>query len=217
MTDIFGNMQMATSLKVLALITFLAVLPILVLSLTSFTRIIVVLGLLRQGMGLREAPPSPVLVALALFLTFFIMRPTFERINQEAIQPYLHHEITEKEAFDRAIKELRKFMLKQTKEKDLMTFASSAGIPRPRNPDDLPTSVVIPAFITSELKTAFQIGFMIYLPFLIIDLIVSSVLLSLGMIMLPPMLVSLPFKLLLFVLVDGWNLVITSLVKSFVP
>jgi len=205
----------ATPLKVLAIITLLSLIPVLLVSITSFTRIIVVLGFLRQGLGTQAGVPGPVLVTLAIFLTIFIMRPTFERINREAVQPYLRHEINDKEAIMRAIPAIREFMFRQVRQKDIGLLMSTAGLPKPANKDDVPISTLIPAFIMSELRRAFQIGFVLYLPFLVIDMVISSILLSLGMFMLPPMLISLPFKLLLFVLVDGWNMVVKSLVASF--
>ena len=205
----------AMPLKVLGIITLLSLIPVLLVSITSFTRIIIVLGFLRQGLGTQTGVPSPVLIALALFLTVFIMRPTFEKINKEAIQPYLRHEINDKEAIERAIPPLREFMFRQVREKDLGLLMSTAGLPKPHNKEDVPMSTLIPAFIMSELRRAFQMGFILYLPFLVIDMVISSVLLSLGMFMLPPVLISLPFKLLLFVLVDGWNMVVKSLVASF--
>ncbi len=205
----------ATPLKVLAIITLLSLIPVLLVSITSFTRIIVVLGFLRQGLGTQAGVPGPVIITLAIFLTIFIMRPTFERINRDSVQPYLRHEINDREAIMRAIPAIREFMFHQVREKDLGLLMSTAGLPKPENKDDVPISTLIPAFIMSELRRAFQIGFVLYLPFLVIDMVISSILLSLGMFMLPPMLISLPFKLLLFVLVDGWNMVVKSLVASF--
>jgi len=183
---------------------------------TSFTRIIVVLSLLRNAIGIPQLPPNQVLIGLALFLTFFVMAPVLKTVNAEALQPFLNGQIQQNEAMNRGEKPLRQFMLKQTREKDLALFVSLAGQDRPRNPDDVPTYVLIPAFIISELKTAFQMGFIIFVPFLIIDIVISSALLSMGMMMLPPVVISLPFKILLFVLVDGWGLIVGSLVKSFV-
>jgi flagellar biosynthetic protein FliP len=207
--------QLTTGLKVLFVLTILALAPAVLVMVTSFTRIIVVLSFLRQAMGLQSVPPNPVLVGLALFLTFFIMAPIWQQINTEALQPYLAEELTEEVAWDKARTPLMGFMLAQTREKDLQLFLDIAKVPVPESMSELPIYVVIPAFVISELKTAFQIGFLVYLPFLIIDMVVSSVLMSMGMMMLPPVIISLPFKLILFVLVDGWHLIVGSLVGSF--
>jgi flagellar biosynthetic protein FliP len=207
--------QMALTLQILLLLTILSLAPAILIMLTSFTRIVVVLAFLRQAMGTQQMPPNQVVIGLALFLTFFIMSPVWQEINKNAIQPYLSENISQKEALDNSIRPLRGFMLKQTREKDLAMFVNIAKIDRPKGPSDIPIHILIPAFIISELKTAFQIGFLIYIPFLILDMVVASILLSMGMLMLPPILISLPFKLMLFVLVDGWSLIIGSLVKSF--
>jgi flagellar biosynthetic protein FliP len=207
--------EMAVGIKILFLLTVLSLAPAILVMLTSFTRIIVVLSLVRQALGLHSMPPNQVMVGLALFLTFFVMSPVWEQINREAIQPYLGREISEKEAMTKAMTPIRGFMLRQTREKDLSLFVDISKGQRPKNVSEIPTLVIIPAFVISELKTAFQIGFFIYIPFLILDMVVASVLLSMGMLMLPPMMIVLPFKLLLFVLVDGWYLLIGSLVKSF--
>ncbi|MBI5183076.1 MAG: flagellar type III secretion system pore protein FliP [Nitrospinae bacterium] len=207
--------QMALTLQILLLLTILSLAPAILIMLTSFTRIVVVLSFLRQAMGTQQMPPNQVVIGLALFLTFFIMSPVWQEINKNAIQPYLSENISQKEALDNSIRPLRGFMLKQTREKDLAMFINIAKIDRPKGPSDIPIHILIPAFIISELKTAFQIGFLIYIPFLILDMVVASILLSMGMLMLPPILISLPFKLMLFVLVDGWSLIIGSLVKSF--
>jgi flagellar biosynthetic protein FliP len=183
--------------------------------LTSFTRIVVVLSILRQAIGTHQMPPNQIVIGLALFLTFFIMNPVWQKINSQALQPYLEGKITPKQAVEKATQPLRDFMFKHTREKDLALFVDIANIKRPKNTAEVPTSILIPSFIISELKTAFQIGFLIYVPFLIIDMVVASVLLSMGMLMLPPIMISLPFKLMLFVLVDGWYLIVGSLVKSF--
>jgi len=202
-------------MQILVLLTLLTLLPALVVSVTSFTRLIIVSHFLRQAIGTQTMPPNQVLIGLALFLTYFIMQPVGERIHQEALQPMLSGQITEMEALDRASVPLRDFMLRYTREKDLALFMGIAKQPRPQQPGDLPMRIVIPSFMISELKTAFQIGFVLFLPFLVIDMVVAAVLLSLGMMQLPPVVVSTPFKILLFVMVDGWNLVIGSLVKSF--
>jgi flagellar biosynthetic protein FliP len=182
---------------------------------TSFTRIVVVLSLLRNAIGVPQLPPNQVMIGLALFLTVFVMAPQWQAINRDAVQPYLRGEIVEAEAFNRGQKPIRDFMLRQTREQDLALFVRLAGTAQPNTVDDVPTYVVIPAFIISELKTAFQMGFILFVPFLIIDIVVSSALLSMGMMMLPPTVVSLPFKILLFVLVNGWYLIAGSLVRSF--
>jgi len=182
---------------------------------TGFTRILVVLGFIRTGLGTPTAPPNQVLIGIALFLTIFVMAPTFTKVKTDAIDPLSKHQITQAQAFDRGQKPLREFMFRQTRTKDLALFVKLSKLERPKTRADVPTYVLIPAFIISELKTAFQIGFLIFLPFLVIDLVVSSTLMSMGMMMLPPIFISLPFKILLFVLVDGWDLVTRSLVESF--
>lgn len=210
-----GTQNVSTAIQILLLLTVISLAPAILVTLTSFTRIIVVFSLLRRSMGTMQMPPNQVLIGLALFLTLFSMAPVFNQINNQALKPFLAKEISQKEAYERGIQPLRDFMLSQTREKDLALFVHFAKIERPKGPSDLPTYVIIPAFIISELKTAFQMGFLIYLPFLIIDMVVASVLLSMGMLMLPPIMISLPFKILLFVMVDGWNLVIRSLIMSF--
>jgi flagellar biosynthetic protein FliP len=202
-------------IEVFLIISFLSFLPAMLVMFTSFTRIVVVLSFLRQAIGAQQVPPNAVLIGLAIFLTFFIMSPVVDVITNDAISPYLDKKITMKQAFSVAEPPLKNFMLKQTRQKDIALFLNIAKTPAPATAAELPFRIVVPAFAISELKTAFEIGFLIYLPFLIIDVVVSSVLLSMGMMMLPPVLVSLPFKLLLFVLVDGWNLVVGSLVRSF--
>ncbi|MDQ7792506.1 MAG: flagellar type III secretion system pore protein FliP [Clostridia bacterium] len=206
--------EVVDSVRLFILLTVLSLLPALLIMVTSFTRIIVVLAFLKQATGAVQAPPGVVLVGLALFLTVFIMTPVYSEINETAIQPFMAAEIDQVEAQERASAPLRTFMLKQTRDKDLELFINLSGVENPVR-ETLPLSTVIPAFIISELKTAFQMGFMLYLPFLIIDMVVASILLSMGMFMLPPVMISLPFKLLLFVLVDGWYLVVRSLVESF--
>lgn len=207
--------KVATVLEILFLLTVLSVAPAILLMTTSFTRLAVVFGFLRQAIGTQQMPPNQIIIGLALFLTFFIMRPVWQEANEEGLQPYLNEEISFEEALGEVQSPLRAFMFRQTREADLALFVRMAGIEQPSDAQDVPTLVLIPAFMISELKTAFQIGFVLYIPFLIIDMVVSSVLLSMGMMMLPPILISLPFKLLLFVLVDGWNLLVGSLVRSF--
>ncbi len=207
--------KIATVIEILLALTVLSIAPALLLMTTSFTRLIVVFGFLRQAIGTQQMPPNQVLIGLALFLTFFIMQPVWQEANSRGIQPYLNEEISFKTAIDNVQAPLREFMFRQTREADLALFARMAKIENPKDKDAIPTLVLIPAYMISELKTAFQIGFVLYIPFLIIDMVVASVLLSMGMMMLPPILISLPFKLLLFVLVDGWNLLVGSMVKSF--
>lgn len=207
--------QTSTSLQILMLLTVLSLAPAIIMLMTSFTRIIIVLSFVRNALGSQQLPPNQVLVGLSLFLTFFIMAPTWNEINTKAVQPYIQNQITQSEAIDRAEEPLRIFMFKQTREKDLELFVGLSKMERPKTYRDVPTYVLIPAFVISELKTAFQMGFAIFIPFIVIDMIVSSTLMSIGMMMLPPMMISLPFKLLLFVLVDGWHLVVQSLVNSF--
>ncbi len=202
-------------MQIMILMTLLSLIPAILVSVTSFTRLIIVTHFLRQAMGTQTMPPNQVLLGLSLFLTYFIMQPVGERINKEAIQPMIKGQITEMQAIDQACNPLRQFMLRYTREKDLSLFLNIARVARPRNIQDLPMHIVIPSFMISELKTAFQIGFVLFIPFLVIDMVVAAVLLSMGMMQLPPVVVSMPFKILLFVLVDGWNLVIGSLVKSF--
>ncbi|MBV7298557.1 flagellar type III secretion system pore protein FliP [Enterovibrio paralichthyis] len=209
-----GGEDYSVTLQILALMTAMGFLPAIVILMTSFTRIVVVMSILRQAMGLQQTPSNQVIIGIAMFLTLFIMSPVIDRMNVAAVQPYLNEEITAKEAFDRVQVPLREFMLQQTRVKDLETFVNMSGSDA-TEPELVPMTVLIPAFITSELKTAFQIGFMLFLPFLIIDLVVASVLMAMGMMMLSPMIVSLPFKLMLFVLVDGWNLILSTLAGSF--
>lgn len=203
------------NIKLLVLLTTLSLLPSFLTMLTSFTRIIVVLSILRSALGTQQTPPNSVLIGLALFLTIFLMTPVYQDLDRQAIKPYLANQINQEEAFIAAQAPLRKFMLRQTREKDLALFISLAKIERPPSQETVPMQVVIPSFIISELKTAFQIGFLLYIPFLIIDLVVASTLMAMGMFMLPPVMISLPFKLLLFVMVDGWYLVIKSLMETF--
>jgi len=203
-------------LQIVFVLTILSLAPAILILMTSFTRLAVVFSFLRQAMGTHQTPSNQIIAGLALFLTFFIMMPIWQTINDKALQPYLNEEISQEAALKAAINPIRQFMFKQTREKDLSLFVKMARVEKPKTPADIPTSVLIPAFVISELKTAFIIGFVLYVPFLVIDMVVASVLLSMGMMMLPPILVSLPFKLMLFVLVDGWHLIVGSLVKSFV-
>lgn len=205
----------SNAVQLLLLVAGITLVPALLFCVTGFTRILIVLGFIRTGLGTPTAPPNQVLIGIAFFLTVFVMAPTLKEVKSEAIDPLAQGRITQAEALERGEKPLREFMFKQTRTKDLALFVKLAKLERPRTRADVPTWVLIPAFIISELKTAFQIGFLIFLPFLIIDLVVASTLMSMGMIMLPPVFISLPFKILLFVLVDGWNLVTRSLVESF--
>lgn len=207
--------DISSALQLIILLTVLSLAPAILILLTSFTRIIVVLAFVRSSLATQQMPPNQILIGLALFLTFFVMAPTFQEVNRDALQPYMKGEITQQQAYSTGMKPLRTFMIKQTREKDLALFVKMSHIQRPRNFNDIPNYVLIPAFVISELKTAFQIGFIIFVPFLVIDMVVASALMSMGMMMLPPMMISLPFKILLFVLVDGWNLVIQSLIASF--
>lgn len=207
--------KISVLLEILFLLTILSIAPAIILTVTSFTRIVIVFSFLRQALGIHQMPPNQVLISLAIFMTFVIMFPVGKSINENALQPYLNEEIGFTDALRQAEKPIREFLIKNTREKDISLFVSIAKINRPKKVDDVPTYVLIPAYMTSELKTAFEIGFLIYIPFLIIDMVVSSVLLSMGMMMLPPVMISLPFKILLFVLVDGWHLLIGSLVSSF--
>ena len=209
-----GGQNYSLSLQTLILLTALSFLPTIVLMMTSFTRIIIVLSLLRQAIGAQSSPPNQILLGLALFLTFFIMSPVLDRVYGEAYKPLSENKITMQQALDKGSVPIREFMLKQTREADLAMFLNLAG-KKVANPNEIPMSVLIPSFMTSELKTGFQIGFSIFIPFLVIDMVVASVLMAMGMMMLPPSIVSLPFKLMLFVLVDGWQLLIGSLANSF--
>ncbi len=202
-------------IQLVILLTILTLAPAILLMVTSFTRIVIVLSLLRHALGTQQMPPNQVIIGLSLFLTFFIMSPVITKVNTEALKPYYEEQISGEAAMTKAVAPVKAFMLRQVREKDLALFIKIAKEERPSKPEDVSLITLIPAFAISELKTAFQIGFMIYLPFLILDMVVASVLLSMGMMMLPPIMVSLPFKLLLFVLVDGWNLIVGSLVQSF--
>ncbi|MGB9798941.1 MAG: flagellar type III secretion system pore protein FliP [Thermanaerothrix sp.] len=207
--------QMSSGVQLLVLLTVLSLAPSILVLATSFTRIVIVLSMLRNAIGTPTIPPNQVVIGLSLVLTFFIMNPVYNQIDQQAIQPYLKQEIDQKTAFQRGMEPLREFMFKQTREKDLQLFLEINGSPQPNSLEEIPTAVLLPAFVISELRTAFTMGFVLYIPFLVIDMVVSSILLSMGMMMLPPSLVSLPFKLLLFVMVDGWYLITRSLTLSF--
>lgn len=207
--------QTAVALKIIALLTIVGLAPSLLIMMTSFVRIVIVMSFLRQAIGTQVLPPNQLIVALSLFLTAFIMAPVWKGINQDALQPYLNNKVTQKEALGLTESYIRKFMFKQTRDKDLGLFVKLAGVQTPEKRAEVPTYILIPAFMISELKTAFYIGFMIYIPFLVLDMVVASILMAMGMMMLPPVVISLPFKLILFVLVDGWQLIVGSLVKSF--
>jgi flagellar biosynthetic protein FliP len=207
--------ELSTTLQIVILMTVLALAPSILIMVTSFIRFTVVLAFLRQAMGIQQMPPNQLLVALALILTFFIMSPVVEKSYTEGIKPYMDQQIEKDEAWDKAIQPFREFMLSQTREKDLALFVNIAQLETPENEEDVPLHVLVPGFVISELRTAFQIAFILFVPFLVIDMVVASVLMSMGMMMLPPIIVSLPFKILLFVLVDGWYLLIKSLVESF--
>jgi flagellar biosynthetic protein FliP len=207
--------DVSLAIQLVALLTVLTLAPALLVMVTSFTRIVVVLGFIRSALGVPMLPPNQVLLGLALFLTLFVMMPTIDAVNKEALQPYMDGSLSQEAALDRAQQPIRQFMLKQTREKDLALFVQLAHLDRPNEPEDVPIHVLIPAFVISELKTAFQMGFIIFIPFLVIDMVISSTLMSMGMMMLPPAMISLPFKLLLFVMVDGWYLLVGSLVRSF--
>jgi flagellar biosynthetic protein FliP len=206
---------LSTPLQIVLFLTILSFLPALLVSVTSFTRFIIVFNLLRQGLGTQSMPPNPVLIGLSLFLTLFVMTPVADRIYDEALKPALEEEIDAEQALSNGVAPLREFMQRHTRSKDLMLFLQASGTQRPHSFDEIPTRVLVPAFMVSELETAFRIGFILFLPFLVIDMVVATVLLSMGTFQMPPVIVSLPLKILLFVLVDGWSLVVGSLLKSF--
>jgi flagellar biosynthetic protein FliP len=210
-----GTQEVATALKVLALFTVLSLAPAIAIVMTAFTRIIIVLSMLRQATGMQDTPPNPVLLSLALILTFFVMTPVIEQANQRALTPYMSSQISGEAAVTEALRPFREFMIRQTREQDVRLMLEIAKAPEPATVDELRTVHLIPAFMLSELKSAFQIGFVIFLPFLLIDLIVSSILMAMGMLMVPPMMISLPLKVLMFVLIDGWNLIVGALLGSF--
>ncbi len=213
--EMAGPQELSGALQILLLLTILGLAPSIVILLTSFSRIILVLGLLRQALGTPQMPPNQVLMGLALFLTAFVMAPVVSEIRETAYTPYMNRQISQTEAFERGLQPIRQFMFRQTREQDLALMVHLAKVERPRTRADVATHVLIPAFIISELKSGFQMGFVLFLPFIVIDFVVSSVLLSMGMLFLPPTMIALPFKLLLFVLADGWHLVVRSLVSSF--
>lgn len=207
--------EIVSAIRIIMLLTVLTLAPAILIMMTSFTRIIIVLSFVRQALGTQQMPPNQLLVGLSLFLTFFIMGPFFSKINNEALQPFMNNELSQDQAIERALGPIRSFMFNQTRDQDLALFVKLSKTPAPKTRADVPTVVLIPSFILSELKTAFQIGFIIYLPFLVIDMVAASVLMAMGMMMLPPVVISLPFKIMLFVFVDGWGLLVGSLVKSF--
>ena len=207
--------EVSTALQILVVLTILSVAPAILLMTTGFTRIVIVLSFVRQAMGTQSAPSNQIIVGLALFLTFFIMAPVFNQINEQALRPYLDQKINQQEALEQALQPMRQFMFSQVGEKDLQLLVDISKSPQPENQADISMLTLIPAFMLSELKRAFQMGFLLFVPFLVVDMIVASILMSMGMMMLPPIIVSLPFKILLFVLVDGWSLVVGSLVQSF--
>lgn len=210
-----GTSSMSSVLKIALFLTMMSILPGLLMSMTSFLRIIIVISFLKQAMGTPQMPPNQIVVGIAIFLTMYIMSPVWTEVNSDAIQPYINNEITEKEAFETGLVPIRQFMLNQTRKNDIALFVGISGAQKPKSLDDISISTLIPAFITSELKTAFQMGFILYLPFIVIDAVISTTLTAMGMFMLPPVMISLPFKLVLFVLADGWRLVIQSVVSSF--
>ncbi|MDY6400477.1 MAG: flagellar type III secretion system pore protein FliP [Synergistales bacterium] len=207
--------DVALTLQILALMTVLSLVPAILLMVTSFTRIIIVLGFVQRAIGLQQSPPQQVIAGLALFLTMFTMYPTWEQVYNNALEPYLSGNINSQQAWENSINPVRDFMFRYTRQEELSLIISMSESPRPANQSEVPTHVLIPAFMLSELKTAFQMGVVIYIPFLVVDMVVSSVLLAMGMMMLPPMMISLPFKILLFIMADGWNLVVVSVLKSF--
>jgi len=207
--------DVSVTLQILLLMTILSLAPAILILTTAFTRIIVVFYFVKQALGTPQMPPAQILVGLAMFLTFFIMAPVWSKVNTAAVQPYLDKKISLNEAYDRGVEPLREFMFKQTREEDLAMFVKMASLQKPNSKNDVPTYVVVPAFAISELRTGFQIGFIIFIPFLIIDIVVSSILMSMGMMMLPPAMISMPFKILLFILVDGWHLVVSSVMASY--
>ncbi|AWI12162.1 flagellar type III secretion system pore protein FliP [Caldifermentibacillus hisashii] len=216
--SLFNNSDpetVSTSVKLLLLLTVLTIAPSILIMLTSFTRIVIVLSFVRTGLGTQQTPPNQVIIGLSLFMTFFIMAPTFSQVNDEALKPLFNNEINLEEAYSKAVVPFKEFMSKYTRQEDLALFLEYTGAEPPESVEDIPLSALVPAFTISELKTAFQIGFMIFIPFLVIDMVVASVLMSMGMMMLPPVMISLPFKILLFVLVDGWHLVVKSLLQTF--
>lgn len=215
--DIFSEdtENLTSTVQLVLILTVLSLAPAILILMTCFTRIIIVLSFVRSGLATQQMPPNQVIVGLALFLTFFIMAPVFSEVNENALQPMFEGELSQEEAFEEAAAPMKSFMAEHTREKDLALFMGYAGEPRPESLEDIPLTALVPAFAISELKTAFQIGFMIFVPFLVIDMVVASVLMSMGMMMLPPVMIALPFKVLLFVMVDGWHLIVRSLLFSF--
>ncbi|MBX2989617.1 MAG: flagellar type III secretion system pore protein FliP [Bacteroidetes bacterium] len=207
--------DVSITLQILFLMTILSLAPALLILTTAFTRIIVVFHFLKQAMGTTQMPPSQVLIGLALFLTFFVMAPTWNKVNDSALQPYFQKKITLEEAYDKGVEPIREFMFKQTREEDLGLFLRLSNLDKPKSREEVPTYALVPAYAISELRVGFQIGFMLFIPFIIIDMVVASILMSMGMMMLPPAMISMPFKILLFVLIDGWHLVVKSLMQSF--
>ncbi|MCC6138112.1 MAG: flagellar type III secretion system pore protein FliP [Bdellovibrionaceae bacterium] len=207
--------EIVSAIQIILMLTVLTLAPAILILMTSFTRIIIVFSFLRQALGTQQMPPNQLLVGMSLFLTFFIMQPVIQTVNTEALQPYMANQMSQEVAMEKALTPIRKFMFSQTRDADLELFLKLGKIKNPKTRADVPTMVLIPSFVISELKTAFQIGFIIYLPFLVIDIIVASVLMALGMMMLPPVIISLPFKIMVFVLVDGWTLIVGSMIKSF--
>jgi flagellar biosynthetic protein FliP len=210
-----GPRDIALSLQILFLLTILTLAPAIIMMMTAFTRVVIVLDFIKRALSLQQMPPNQVIVGFSIFLTFFIMAPTFTKINEEALQPYLKGKINNETFFNRGIEPLRSFMFRQTREKDIALFIKLAKLEKPKNQKEVPTYCLIPAFMISELKRAFEIGIYIFIPFIVIDMIVASALMAMGMIMLPPVMISLPFKIILFILVDGWNLLTYELVRSF--
>lgn len=210
-----GPAEVSSTIEIIAVLTVLALAPSILIMMTSFTRIIIILSFLRKALSTQSTPPNQVLIGLALFLTFFIMAPTLTDINENALQPYNNNEITFEEAVERGAEPLREFMFKQTRKKDLSLFLSISGDKAPTSLDEVPTKALIPAFIISELKTGFAVGFLLFIPFIVIDMVVASTLMSMGMMMLPPVMISLPFKILLFIMIDGWNLIIKNIILGF--
>ncbi len=207
--------KVSNTLRIIILLTVMSIAPSFLVLMTCFTRVVVVLGFVRTALGTQQMPPNQVIVGLALFITFFVMGPTFSEVNKEALQPFMDGKMTQEEAYKAASAPLKEFMTKHTREKDLALFMDYANMDRPKSIEDIPLTALVPAYAISELKSAFQMGFMIFIPFLVIDMIVASILMSMGMMMLPPVMISLPFKILLFILVDGWNLIVKSLLMSF--
>lgn len=215
--DIFSDnpSDLTATVQLLIFLTVLSLAPAILILMTCFTRVVVVLSFVRSGLATQQMPPNQVIIGLALFITFFVMAPVFSEVNDQALQPLFQGEMTQEEAFESAAVPIKEFMAQHTREKDLALFMGYAGLDKPETLEDIPLSSLVPAFAISELKTAFQIGFMIFIPFLVIDMVVASVLMSMGMMMLPPVMIALPFKILLFVMVDGWHLVVRSLLLSF--